>query len=220
MFKLKSLLSRDTPAEKLASDVRQTLQEWEDLPEPELSSRHFHVRYVIVDIATSGADLDSDRILGIAAVAVRRNAISADDALYLDLTKVGGDEALARALAVFVKFVGKAPLVTYHVPYVEAFLQRQLKPQLGITLQSRWLDLAWLLPSLFEERQHSIMPLDFWVGSFGLDDVEARRDAMANTLLLARLFLMLVVRANTMGLDTVAQLLDESKASSFLRRTH
>ncbi len=45
-------------------------------------------------------------------------------------------------------------------------------------------------------------------------------DAMANTLLLGRIFQMLLVRAVGKQIDTAARLIDESRASSFLRRTH
>ena len=60
----------------------------------------------------------------------------------------------------------------------------------------------------------------FWLECFGLDSGEGRRDAMANTLLLGRIFQMLLVRAVGKQIDTAARLVDESRASSFLRRTH
>jgi DNA polymerase-3 subunit epsilon len=43
---------------------------------------------------------------------------------------------------------------------------------------------------------------------------------MENTLMLARLFQMLLVRATGKEIDTAAQLVDESKASNLLRRNH
>jgi DNA polymerase-3 subunit epsilon len=64
------------------------------------------------------------------------------------------------------------------------------------------------------------MPLDHWLDVFGLDAGAGRRDAMANTLLLARIFQMMMVRAVGKQIDTAAHLIDESRASSFLRRTH
>ena len=64
------------------------------------------------------------------------------------------------------------------------------------------------------------MPLDHWLEIFGMGGGDGRRDAMANTLLLGRLFQMLLVRAVGKQIDTAARLVDESRASSFLRRTH
>ena len=127
---------------------------------------------------------------------------------------------LARKLAAFLGFLSKSPVVTYHVPFVGRFLQRICKDQLGLAFSPHWVDLAWLLPSMFEERGHQVMPLDFWIENFGLDATNERRDPMANTLLLARIFQMAVTRALSKDIATAARLVDESKASSFLRRTH
>lgn len=220
MFSLKKLLFREAAPDHLPEDVRAALEQWSELASPELASLHFHTRYVVVDLATTGSDPDSDQVLSIAAVSVCRNTMRSDDALFLDIPETADAQTLARQLAVFLKFVGKSPLVTYHVPYVAAFLQRLLKDHLGVVFQTQWLDLAWLLPSMFEERHHSVMPLDFWIDSFGLEEGDGRRDTMANTLLLARLFQMLIVRAVAMDVVTMGRLLDESRASSFLRRTH
>lgn len=221
MFSLKKLLFREAAPEHLPDDVRAALEAWNGLAPPDPGSLHFHTRYVIVDLATTGSNPESDQVLSLSAVGVYRNAIRSDDTLFLDIPETVDAETLSRQLAAFLKFIGKSPLVTYHVPYVAAFLQRLLKDQLGLVFQPQWLDLAWLLPSLFEERHHSVMPLDFWIESFGLEEEgDGRRDTMANTLLLARLFQMLIVRAVAMEITTAARLLDESRASSFLRRTH
>ncbi len=82
------------------------------------------------------------------------------------------------------------------------------------------MDLAWLLPSLFEDKAHSVMPLDHWIEVLGLDGGSGRRESMDNVLLLARLFQMLLVRAAGKQVDTAASLIDESRASSFLRRAY
>lgn len=64
------------------------------------------------------------------------------------------------------------------------------------------------------------MPLDYWIETFGLDSGGGRRSAMENTLMLARIFQMLLVRANGKDIDTAAQLIEESRASRRLRRSH
>jgi DNA polymerase-3 subunit epsilon len=43
---------------------------------------------------------------------------------------------------------------------------------------------------------------------------------MTNTLMLARLFQMLLVRANDQEILNAGKLIEESKSASFLRRTH
>ncbi len=220
MFGLKKFLFRQGAPDHLPDDVKSTLEHWQQLAAPDSAELHFHTRYVVVDIATTGGNSDEDQVLAIAAISVQRNKLCTDDAFFVDLSGSADPQMIARQLAAFLLFIGKASLVTYHEPYVGNFLQRLLKSQLGLNFQPPWIDLAWLLPSMFEERSHSPMPLDFWIESFALDSGEERRDAMVNTLLLARLFQMLLVRVIARGIDNSVRLLDESRASSFLRRTH
>lgn len=221
MFGLRNLLFGGTQAQ-LDEAMRARLEAWRRLPAPVLNDAHFRVRYVVVDLASTGLSPESDRLLGIAATGVRNGGIIApDDALYLDLSgREEGAPGVHEQLLAFLDYVGKAPLVTYHEPYVGAFLQRVFKESLGLDFQPYWIDLAWLLPSMFDEKSHAVRPLDDWLEMFGLGGETGRRDAMANTLLLARLFQMLLVRAQDKEIDTAARLIDESRASSFLRRTH
>lgn len=220
MFGLKKFLFRQAAPDHLPDEVRLALEQWNQQPSPDGADPHFHTRYVVVDIATTGANPDEDQVLSIAAVSVHRNHLRTDDAFFVDLSASGDPQTIARQLAAFLCFIGKAPLVTYHEPFVGNFLQRLLKSQLGLGFQQPWVDLAWLLPSMFEERSHAPMPLDFWIDAFALESGGERRDTMANTLLLARLFQMLLVRVMAREIDSPARLLEESRASSFLRRTH
>ena len=87
------------------------------------------------------------------------------------------------------------------------------------SIQPDCIDLAWLLPSLFDDKAQSLQPLDHWLEAFGMA-AEGRRDSMANALVLARLMQRLLVRATNKEIDTAAKLVEESKASSLLRRTH
>ena len=76
-----------------------------------------------------------------------------------------------------------------------------------------------MLPSLFKDKSPTVRPLDDWLEIFAIDSV-GRRDTMTNTLMLARLFQMLLVRANDQEILTAGKLIEESKSASFLRRTH
>lgn len=220
MLGLKKLLFKSASPIHLAADVRAALEAWRASPAPALDEVHFHTRYVVVDIATSGPKADSDQLLCIAAGTVQQAKIVPDDACFVDLARLDGEAPeLDRQLAAFLQFAAKAPLVAYHVPQVGGFLQRLYRERLGVDFQPPWIDLAWLLPAMFEDKGDGVMPLDHWLERFGLD-AGGRRDAMENTLLLARLFQMLLVRATARGIDSAARLVDESRASSFLRRTH
>lgn len=221
MFGLNKLFKDGAP-EHLSDDLRDAIANWRQSAAPALDDAHFHVRYVVVDIVSTGPKPESDQLLGIAAVGVRNaGVIRPGDAAYLEFSGPEGDESLMdRQLLAFLQYAAKAPLVTYHVPYVGGFLKRVYKERLGINFQPQWVDLAWLLPSLFEEKSHSLQSLDHWLELFGLGGEAGRRDAMENNLLLARLFQRLLVQANGKGIDTAARLIDESRASSFLRRMH
>jgi DNA polymerase-3 subunit epsilon len=221
MLGLKKFLFRGGAQANVPDDVRASLEGWRASSAPSLDDFHFHIRYLVVDIVSTGLDPDKDQLLGIAATSIWQGAIQPDDSFYVDFTTQDGeDSAVDRQLMAFLLFAAKAPLVTYHVPYVGGFLQRAYKERLGLDFQPQWVDMAWLMPSMFEDKGHNVMPLDHWLEVFGLGVGEGRRDAMANTLLLARIFQMLLVRAVSKQLDTAAQLLAESRASSFLRRTH
>ncbi|KAB2927224.1 MAG: hypothetical protein F9K30_04455 [Dechloromonas sp.] len=221
MFGIKKFLFKGGTPENLPGDVRSALEAWRESAAPALDGLHFHTRYRVIDVATTGTDPENDQLQGIATSSVFQASIVPGDTLYVDFP-AGGEEggAIERRLLAFLQLVDKGPLVTYHVPYVGGFLQRACKERLGVDFQPSWIDLAWLLPSMFPDKGNKVMPLDHWLEAFGLDVGSGRRNAMENSLLLARLFQMLLVRANGKGIDTAAKLIGESRASSFLRRIH
>lgn len=219
MFGIKKFLFGDGLNENLPPDVKSAVSAWLAQEAASLESSHFLTRYVVIDIASDGLDPASNKLTGIAATVVHQGIVSPEQSIYVDLTSA--DEAIqARQLAAFLRFIGKSPLVAYHVAFVSAFLQNLLRKRLGIAFAARWVDLAWLLPAMFDEISHKPMPLDDWLTAFGLDVGEGRRSPSENNLMLARLLQMLVVRAHAKGVDGVDALIGESKASSHLRRTH
>lgn len=222
MFGLKKMLFRGSSANAdLPADLQQALAAWRSTAAPDLAEVHYHTRYIVIDLATSGFKPQEDNLLGITAVGLTQGGcILPDDVISLDFSGMeNASDAVDRQLMAFLQFTAKAPLVAYHWPFVGAYLQRAFKERLGLDFQPECIDLAWLLPSLFEEKAHTIQPLDHWLEAFGIE-AEGRRDSMANALALARLMQRLLVRATDKGIDTAVKLADESKASSHLRRTH
>ena len=204
----------------LPDDLRQELEAWRGCPAPALDAPHFHTRYVVLDIATSGPRAGEHDLKGLAAVGMRAGAIAASDALAFDLSAGGEDPSTVdRQLLAFLQYAAKAPLVTYHVSYVSSFLERIYKERLDLDFQPQWIDLTWLLPSMFRERADEPLPLDDWLDLFGLAG-GGRRDTMANTLMIARLFQILLARATTLEILNAGMLVEESKSASFLRRGH
>ena len=201
----------------LPDNVRQALESWRASPAPALDEPHFHTRYVVIDVATSGPRTEEDDLLGISAVGLQVGSIAAADAFALDFS--ADDPAVDSQLAAFLTYAAKAPLVTYHAPFVGGFLQHVYQERLAVDFQPQWIDLAWLLPSLFKDKSPTVRPLDEWLELLAIDS-GGRRDTMTNTLMLARLFQMLLVRANEQEILTAGKLIEESKSASFLRRTH
>lgn len=221
MLNLKKFLFKGGAPASLPDDVRASLNAWRSSAAPDLDEVHFQTRYVVVDIVSTGFQPESDQLLGIAASGLWKGAIQPDDTFYTEFsTSDGEDSTVDRQLMAFLLFAAKAPLITYHVPYTGGFLEKAFKERLGVNFQPQWIDLAWLLPSMFGDKGHTVMPLDHWIEAFGLDVGAGRRDAMANTLLLARLFQKLLVRAVDKEVDTASLLVNESRASSLLRRSH
>lgn len=204
----------------LPDNVRQSLESWRASPAPALDEPHFHMRYVVIDVATTGSRAEEDGLLGISAVGLQAGAVVAADAFALDLSSEESDDAAVDSqLTAFLTYAAKAPLVTYHAPFVSGFLQPVYRERLAVNFQPQWIDLAWLLPSLFKNKSPTVRPLDDWLEILAIDS-GGRRDTMTNTLMLARLFQMLLVRANEQEILTAGKLIEESKSASFLRRNH
>ncbi len=221
MLNLKKILFGGGAASELPQEVQQALEQWQIVSAPGLDDLHYHVRYVVVDVATGGPGGAGDQLKALAASSVRHSMIVPGDTFYADLEAKEEDAAAVdRRLMAFLQYAAKAPLVTYHVPYVGAYLKQIYRERFGIEFEAQWVDLAWLLPAMFDEKCHTVMPLDHWIELFGLNAGQGRRDAMDNNLLLARIFQMLLVRVVSKQIDTAERLVEESRASRFLRRTH
>ncbi|MDR2187552.1 MAG: hypothetical protein LBE62_05790 [Azonexus sp.] len=214
MFGLKKLIFGEAAPEQLPSDVETALAAWRASKAPSLESGHFQTRYLVVDIATRGEGA-SNAMSGIAAAAVHRGRITPADALYIDFAETA-EVTVERQLLAFLHYTAKAPLVTYHAPYVSGFLQSAGKTCLGVNFQPQWIDLAWLLPIFFGVRGDAVQPLDYWLKKFSLNPGSGRRDTMENTLLLARLLQITLAKATRKGIDSAAALIAESRASSLL----
>ena len=223
-FKLGKLLGKggSRSPEKLPGDVRKALEAWRAGPAPELDEWHYHVRYVVVDIATAGPSAPNDALLGISAVGIQGGVIMPGDAFTLDLAAGDIDaDSVDRQLMAFLAYSAKAPLVTYHSPFVGSFVNPALQSRLGVDFQPSWVDLGWMLPSLYGDKSVTLLPLDDWLARLGIHGQGGgRRDTMSNALMLARLFQMVLVRAIDKEILTAEKLVEESQATVFLRRNH
>lgn len=176
-------------------------------------------RWVVVDLETSGLDLNRDQVLSIGAMVIEDGAIDLGQAFERTLLRTDnplspsvllhglGPSAIAAgcdpvdALLDFMEFVGDSPLLAFHAPFDQHMLGRALKDSLGYRLQHPFLDVAALAPMLCPQVNVREAGLDYWINHFNLQ-VEDRHNASADALATAELALILFSRVRAQGIDS------------------
>jgi DNA polymerase III subunit epsilon len=161
------------------------------------------VRWVVVDVETSGLDPARDRLLAVAAIAlhvdwgrrklalapgdsfevVLRQDAAANDRANILLHGIGVQQQaegtpMAQGLAAFTAFVGEAPLLAFHAAFDRALIDRHLHSARGTTLANPWLDIEHLCAATHP--QVPARSLDEWLNHFGIV-CAARHQAAADT---------------------------------------
>nr|WP_251030550.1 MULTISPECIES: 3'-5' exonuclease [Pseudomonas] len=169
-------------------------------------------RWVVLDLETTGLNLNKDQVLSIGAVVIEDGAIDFSQqferTLQCDKQKLGPSVLIhglapstiaagsdpAEALLAFMEFVGDSPLLAFHAPFDAHMLGRALKDHLGYRLQHPFLDVADLAPMLCPQATLRKAGLDDWIAWFKLQVLE-RHNASADALATAELALILFSRA-------------------------
>ncbi|WP_339532020.1 3'-5' exonuclease [Pseudomonas mucidolens] len=190
-------------------------------------------RWVVLDLETSGLNLNRDQVLSIGAVVIEDAAIDFSQQFERTLqradTKPGpsvlihglGPSAIAagsdpvEALLDFMTFVGDSPLLAFHAPFDQHMLGRALKDSLGYRLAHPFLDVADLAPLLCPQASIREAGLDDWINHFKLQ-VGERHHASADALATAELALILFSRARQQHLDSPLAL--QQRVSQWKRR--
>ncbi len=160
-------------------------------------------RWVMLDVETSGLDIRRDRLLAIAAIAlrvdwtartlsvdlgdsfevvVRQDEASTKDNILLhgigaQQQRDGLDPVLA--LRAFADYAGAAPLLAFHAAFDQAMVGRYARQHLGADLPNPWLDIDHLCAVTFEKVR--ARALDDWMAHFGIT-CAVRHQAAADTL--------------------------------------
>ena len=176
-------------------------------------------RWVVVDLETSGLNLNRDQVLSIGAMVIEDGAIDLGQAFERTLMRVNtplnpsvllhglGPSAIAAgcdpadALLDFMTFVGDSPLLAFHAPFDQHMLGRALKDSLGYRLQHPFMDVAALAPMLCPQVNVRDAGLEYWIKHFNLQ-VEDRHNASADALATAELALILFSRARAQHIDS------------------
>ncbi len=190
-------------------------------------------RWVVVDLETSGLNLNRDQVLSIGAVVIEDGAVDFSQLFERTLqrpeTKLSpsvlihglGPSAIAagsdpvEALLDFMEYVGDSPLLAFHAPFDQHMLSRALKDSLGYRLTHPFLDVADIAPLLCPEAPIREAGLDDWVKHFHLE-VGERHHASADALATAELMLILFSRARQQSIDTPLAL--HTRLSQWKRR--
>ncbi|HDS1736406.1 MULTISPECIES: 3'-5' exonuclease [Pseudomonas] len=211
-----------SPSPALAEPLRLRLAQ---LPKPAALSVQSlrEQRWVVLDLETSGLNLNRDQVLSIGAVAIEDGAIDFSQQFERTLHRPAqktnpsvlihglGPDALAAgcapaaALLDLLEFIGDSPVLAFHAPFDQHMLTRALKDSLGYRLQHPFFDVAELAPLLNPDTVLREAGLDDWIARFGLQ-VEARHHASADAQVTAELALILFSQARRQQLDSPLQL--------------
>lgn len=180
-------------------------------------------RLVVLDLETTGLDVQRDAILSIGAVAITRGAIpmadqfertvySADqqpnDATVLHELAPNviqqGHPAMV-ALQDFLGYAGTSVLLAFHARFDERMLARALRRELDYRLQHHFLDVAEIAPMVFPEKAAECISLDDWQRHFELTNSQ-RHNAGADAQATAEIMLILLNRLAKQGTNTLAEL--------------
>jgi DNA polymerase III subunit epsilon len=212
---------------------QQRLTEWQALPGRALNLPFSETRCVVVDVETTGLNLLQDRLISIGAVAVVNGKIDFGDSFYVVLQQqaasekgnilvhgIGNTAQLegvppVEALLAFLEYLGKDPLIAFHVTFDETMIRRALREYLGFTFKHSWLDLAYVMPGLNPPLARKYRALDDWIGHSGIR-IDVRHNALADALATAQLFQIAHAQACSKRITNFAGLHDLEKAQRWV----
>jgi len=217
----------------LPGDLAQRVERWRKLAESERGRPPAAGRWVVVDVESSGLDALHDSLIAVGALAVvdgeidlmdsfevilRQDTPSTDE--NIEIHGIGGTEQTegedpGEALAAFLAFVGKDPLVAFHAPFDAMMLRRAIDRHLGVAFKRPWLDLADIAPLAWPKYASRLTGLDDWLETFAIP-VAFRHRAIADCLATAQLMLMVLPHAPSLGASSAGSLLAMSGADRWL----
>jgi DNA polymerase-3 subunit epsilon len=218
---------------QLDAAAAERLQAWRDKPACNLGDAFAASRLVVVDVETTGLDLSRDRLIAIGACAVENGRVTLADSFEIVLRQnrvsskdnilihgIGGEAQRdglepADALLRFLDFLGKSPLVAFHVTFDQTMIKRAIKEYLGFEFKHAWLDLAYVMPGLLPEYARRYRALDDWSGHFSINNF-ARHSALADALATAQLLLCALPLAQAKRSTSYRNLQDLEKAQRWV----
>ena len=233
-----SLFSRLLPRKpSLDANLLQRLAAWHELPAPDLHAPLDQSRLVVVDVETSGLSLARDHLIAIGAIAIRGGEIQLNESLEIVLRQddasskdnilvhgIGGAAQTngvppAEGLLGFLEYLGKSPLIAFHVTFDETMIKRAMRQYLGLNFKNPWLDLAYAMPALHPELSNRHRSLDDWLNHFGIRNF-ARHTALADAYATAQLGLIALDKAHQRNIPHLHGLQKLEKAQRWVEQAH
>lgn len=194
------------------------------------------LRFVVVDVETTGLDPFADRLISIGAVEVvagklrlnssfevvfRQSRESTRDNILVHgidgSTQRSGIEPAAAMLR-FLDYAERSPLVGYHADFDRIMIERAARETIGSVPLNGWLDLAFLAPALLcGPQQAPPQGLDGWMSFAGITN-ESRHNALADAVATAQLLQVVLARARAAGAATLDDLSKIEKDRRWLGR--
>ena len=190
-------------------------------------------RWVVLDLETTGLNMNKDRVLSIGAVVIEDGAIDFGQQFERTLqcadmkvapsilihglapSTIAAGSDPASALLELMEFVGDSPVLAFHAPFDQHMLGRALKDHLGYKLQHTCRDVADIAPLLCPQAHIREAGLDEWIDWFKLEVFE-RHNASADALATAELALILFSRARQQQIHSPLNL--QQRVSQWKRR--
>jgi DNA polymerase-3 subunit epsilon len=221
MSLISALLSR-LQRRQLALDETQRQRLKALPPPPSLDAPLRQQRFVVLDLETTGLNVNRDIVISIGAVTIEdgaidmaqqfectlRRQVKVNDAVLIHgiaPSELVNGQPPAEALLSFMEFAAGSVMLAFHAPFDQRMLARALKKELGYSLKHPFLDVADLAPMLFPEVLTRRGGLDHWMNYFGID-IAQRHHASADALATAEIALIMFNRAQRMGIERVDKL--------------
>jgi DNA polymerase-3 subunit epsilon len=217
----------------LTPEQQARLNSWKNLPPTPLDIPVNDMRCVVVDVETSGLNLMKDRLISIGAIALKNGKVALGDSFYIVLQQTNvsqkenillhGIGGLAQtegvppidALLSFLEFLGKDPLVAFHVVFDQTMIRRANSHYLRFSFKHPWLDMAYIMPALNPELADRFRTLDDWNGHFDIRN-DARHNALADAIVTAQLFQVAIGQAKRKSIIDFKELMELEKSQRWL----
>ncbi|MGP4842782.1 3'-5' exonuclease [Marinobacter sp. 1Y8] len=209
---------------------------FDHLPAPEkLDNRRLDsVRLIVLDLETTGLNVQKDDVIAIGAIGIECQRIQYRDQFdlilrrpELDISKTVlihgiGNEALAGGhelddtLKQLLHWMQGSVILAFHAAFDQRFLEKTLRQTLGYTRKHEWLDVAEVLPAVFPDAQLKDGRLDSWIEFFDLD-ISERHNAAADAMATAELALIAFSQAAKKNVVTLCELNDKVRYTRRLK---